>query len=270
MAQEAPTVEDAERVESVVVCLLCCVKSRIIRVFCVTVPGLVLLCIYFITPSRPLVLFIAACIPPGLYLLTLCGLPGVVFYRQFVQDTIDAHKAHRYLSGKNSKVACDATDTVATFPLMLQAAKTNDVDSIRWCLDQGQFPDETDHLGRSPLHWACFSGSDDAAEALIKSGASLDLHDKLEGLAPLHYAAFYGHLKLTRILVTNGANMEIENNNHMNPLQLTEAARLKTQTVLPVHPLIIKYLRTAMGDRATPPLEHTCGITVARLLENHS
>ncbi|EQC34429.1 hypothetical protein SDRG_08199 [Saprolegnia diclina VS20] len=269
MTQDGPTVEDAERIETALVCILCCVKSRVIRVFCVVAPSLALLGVYLVTPSRPLPLFIAACVPPGLYLLTLCGLPGIVFYRQFVQDNFDAARAHRYLRGKSDKVACDVTDAPSTFPLCLEAAKTNDVPSMRWCLDKGQFPDEADHLGRTPLHWACFSGSDDVAEVLIKAGASLDLHDRLEGLAPLHYAAFYGHLKLTRIMVTNGADMEIENNHHMNPLQLTEAASLKTQTVLPAHPLIIKYLRTAMGEKATPPLEHTCGITVARLLEQH-
>ncbi|KAF0700419.1 Aste57867_9044 [Aphanomyces stellatus] len=277
-AQEAADLEaNEERVEQAVVCALCCVRSRLIQLVCVCFPSGTCFMIYLCSPSpRPIAALIVGLVPVGVFAMVLVCLPGCVFWSQVQMDHVDAHRAHRVLKAKTQQkatatiqVACDVTDVPNTFALCIDAAKTNNAESMQWCLLKGQPPDETDHLGRTPLHWACCSGSDEAAELLIKAGAALDLHDRLEGFTPLHYAAFYGHVKLTRVMVANGANMEKECNKHMNPLQLAEMACLKTHTVQPSHPIIIKYLRTAMGDRVTPPLEHTCGLTVARLLDHH-
>ncbi|ETV93112.1 hypothetical protein, variant [Aphanomyces invadans] len=254
--QEAADLEaNEERVEQVVVCALCCVRSRIIQLVCVALPSGVCLCIYcFSSSPRPEAALIVGLVPVSLFGLVLVCLPGLVFWSQVATDHNDAHRAHRVLKAKQQtsriagQVACDATDATDnqppnTFALCLDAAKSNNVEFMVWALAKGQCPDETDHLGRTPLHWACCNGSDDVAEMLIKAGAALDLHDRLEGFTPLHYAAFYGHIKLTRLMVVNGANMESDCNKHMNPLQLAEMACLKVHTVQPSHPLVIKYVR---------------------------
>ncbi|ETV73240.1 hypothetical protein H257_11787 [Aphanomyces astaci] len=222
--QESADLEsNEERVEQIVVGALCCVRSRLVQLACVGLPSGLCLCIYLFSPSpRPNAALIVGLVPVGLFALVLLCLPGLVFCSQVNTDHNDAHRAHRVLKAKNmayhaaGQVACDAaTDTTGDtrppnpFALTIEAAKTNSVESMAWSLGQGQSPDETDHLGRTPLHWACCTGSDDVAEMLIKAGAAMDLHDRLEGFTPLHYAAFYGHIKLTRLMVTNGANMEI-------------------------------------------------------------
>jgi hypothetical protein len=43
-----------------------------------------------------------------------------------------------------AKVA--ATDAPDTFPMTIEAAKTNNMEFLRWCLHKGQNPDETDHV----------------------------------------------------------------------------------------------------------------------------
>ncbi|KAH9124356.1 hypothetical protein LEN26_009732 [Aphanomyces euteiches] len=250
--QETADLEaNEERVEQIVVCVLCCVRSRIIQLACVAFPSAVCLLLYVCSPSpRPLAALIVGVVPLCLFVLVLLCLPGLVFWSQVQQDDNDAHRAHKILQAKKQerKVACgDESGNDKSMPnpfaLCIEAAKTNNAQAMQWCLLKGQSPDETDHLGRTPLHWACCTGSDDAADLLIKAGAALDLHDRLEGFTPLHYAAFYGHIKLTRMMVSNGANMELACHKHMNPLQLAEMASLKTQTVQPSHPIIIKYVR---------------------------
>ncbi|ETI32872.1 hypothetical protein F443_20395 [Phytophthora nicotianae P1569] len=138
------------------------------------------------------------------------------------------------------------------------------------CLRNEQNVDEVDHLGRTALHWAALSGSDEVLSLLLRNGASVDQQDTLDGLTALHYAAFYGHIKSTRLLVGAGASMTIMDNRRMNPLQLTEMASLKLASVQPTHQMIIKYLRVAMKDDVTPPLENVAGLTVLRLVERQA
>jgi hypothetical protein len=44
-------------------------------------------------------------------------------------------------------------------------------------------------------------------------------------------------------------------------------ASLKMTSVQPSHQMIIKFLRVAMKENATPPLEHITGLTVMNLVE---
>ncbi|CAK4096508.1 unnamed protein product [Aphanomyces euteiches] len=110
-----------ERVEQIVVCVLCCVRSRIIQLACVAFPS--------------------AC------------LPGLVFWSQVQQDDNDAHRAHKILQAKKQerKVACgDESGNDKSMPnpfaLCIEAAKTNNAQAMQWCLLKGQSPDETDHV----------------------------------------------------------------------------------------------------------------------------
>ncbi|KAG1696053.1 hypothetical protein DVH05_019038 [Phytophthora capsici] len=64
--------------------------------------------------------------------------------------------------------------------------------------------------------------------------------------------------------------MTLMDNRKMNPLQLTEMASLKLASVQPTHQMIIKYLRGAMKNDVTPPLEHIAGLTVLRLVERQA
>ncbi|OWZ13268.1 hypothetical protein PHMEG_00013437 [Phytophthora megakarya] len=64
--------------------------------------------------------------------------------------------------------------------------------------------------------------------------------------------------------------MTLVDNRKLNPLQLTEMASLKLASVQPTHQMIIKYLRGAMKDEVTPPLEHIAGLTVLQLVERQA
>ncbi|KAG2775348.1 hypothetical protein PC116_g20380 [Phytophthora cactorum] len=202
----------------------------------------------------------------------------LAYCTQISLDTQNAGAAHNYLNTKNqqSKIAVttgqkqQSSNFPGRFALFLETARSGDAKTAQLCLRNEQNVDEVDHLGRTALHWAALSGSDEVLSLLLRNGASIDQQDTLDGLTALHYAAFYGHVKSTRLLVCAGASMTVMDNRRMNPLQLTEMASLKLASVQPTHQMIIKYLRGAMKDDVTPPLENVAGLTVLRLVERQA
>lgn len=226
-------------------------------------------------------LLITSLVPPGAYIV--CGLLLLLlaYHRQISGDTENARSAHRFMrqrerlnriavvssASANHAEISKSRDFIGRFALFLQAAQTENLTDFGFCLDSGQHVDEVDHLGRSALHWAALSGRDAVVDKLLRNGASIDLQDKLDALTPLHYAAYYGHIKVTRQLVNAGATLTITDARRLNPLQLAEMASLKLVSTQPSHQMIIKYLRIAMKDDVTPPLEHITGLTVQNLVD---
>jgi len=226
-------------------------------------------------------LLIVSLVPPGVYVVSGLLLLLLACHRQISGDTENAHTAHRFLrqrerlnriavvssASANHAEISKSRDFLGRFALFLQAARTGKLTDFTSCLDSGQHVDEVDHLGRSALHWAALSGQDAIVDKLLRNGASVDLQDKLDALTPLHYAAYYGHIKVTRQLVNAGATLTITDARRLNPLQLAEMASLKLVSTQPSHQMIIKYLRIAMKDDVTPPLEHITGLTVQNLVD---
>ena len=57
---------------------------------------------------------------------------------------------------------------------------------------------------------SCMFGKTEAAETLIRLGASVDLADS-EGMTPLHFAVLGGHLDIVRLLLRSGASALLAN-----------------------------------------------------------
>jgi hypothetical protein len=260
--------------------LLCCLRNRCLRGTCVVFPCVVFLLVFWSLPSstspstRRIFLILAVVPPAGFVLLAVCTVV-LAYCTQVSLDSANARAAHQYLRTRDQQrkiaVTTGLKQQSSSFPglfaLFLQAARSGDARTAQLCVGNEQNVDEVDHLGRTALHWAALSGSDEVLSLLLRNGASIDQQDTLDGLTALHYAAFYGHIKSTRLLVCAGASMTITDTRKMNPLQLTEMASLKLASVQPTHQMIIKYLRGAMKDDVTPPLEHIAGLTVLRLVE---
>ncbi|GMF65280.1 unnamed protein product [Phytophthora lilii] len=260
--------------------LLCCLRNCCLRGTCVIFPCLVFLLVFWSLPSSAAtstrrVFLILAVVPPATYIFLAMLTVVFAYCKQVSLDADNARAAHNYLQTRNqlSKIAVTTgqkqqnSNFPGRFALLLQAARSGDTRTVQLCLGSGQIVDEVDHLGRTALHWASLSGSDEVLSMLLRNGASIDQQDSLDGLTALHYAAFYGHIKSTRLLVCAGASLLLTDNRKLNPLQLTEMASLKLASVQPTHQMIIKYLRGAMKDEVTPPLEHIAGLTVLRLVE---
>lgn len=67
-----------------------------------------------------------------------------------------------------------------------------------------------DSKGSTPLHWACYSGSESAVNALMAWEAEIDCQDKIYGLTPLHLAVLSGNGKIVKKLLIRGANRKIK------------------------------------------------------------
>ncbi|XP_072548528.1 neurogenic locus notch homolog protein 1 isoform X2 [Salminus brasiliensis] len=77
----------------------------------------------------------------------------------------------------------------------------------------------TDHTGRSALHWACSVNHLSLARTLIRYGAAVDLQDH-KGETALFLSALHGCYETTRFLLLNGANQELTDRRGRRPIDV--------------------------------------------------
>ncbi|XP_054637738.1 neurogenic locus notch homolog protein 1 isoform X2 [Dunckerocampus dactyliophorus] len=77
----------------------------------------------------------------------------------------------------------------------------------------------TDHTGRSALHWACSVNHLSLTRTLVRYGAAVDLQDN-KGETPLFLSAFYGCYDTTRLLLLHGANLELHDRRGRRPVDV--------------------------------------------------
>lgn len=75
-----------------------------------------------------------------------------------------------------------------------------------------------------PLHMACIAGHLEVVRALLKSGASTEAKDRLEGTA-LHRAAYNGHKQIVELLVASGAVVDVRGDRFDQTPLFSAAAR---------------------------------------------
>mmetsp|Transcript_34472 Transcript_34472/g.47762 ORF Transcript_34472/g.47762 Transcript_34472/m.47762 type:complete len:236 (+) Transcript_34472:324-1031(+) len=93
---------------------------------------------------------------------------------------------------------------------LLAACKYGDLEAVEDFLAVGKDVNETDEVGRTPLHFAAAIDHVEITCELLKAGASVDNVDQKNN-TPLHYAAGYGRLDCVQILLDAGADISIEN-----------------------------------------------------------
>ncbi|XP_059920454.1 neurogenic locus notch homolog protein 1 isoform X1 [Gadus macrocephalus] len=77
----------------------------------------------------------------------------------------------------------------------------------------------TDHTGRSALHWACSVNHLSLTRTLIRYGAAVDLQDN-KGETALFLSALHGCYDTTRLLLLNGANQELHDRRGRCPIDM--------------------------------------------------
>ncbi|MFZ5950501.1 MAG: ankyrin repeat domain-containing protein, partial [Candidatus Rifleibacteriota bacterium] len=75
----------------------------------------------------------------------------------------------------------------------------------------------------TPLHIATINGHLSAVNVLIKSGAEVNIQDRLKAYTPLHYAAFYNYPKIVKFLLSRRADPHIQDKDGYFPLHLASA-----------------------------------------------
>ena len=92
---------------------------------------------------------------------------------------------------------------------MFDAARANDSALVLKLLKQGAELEWRDPWGQTPLAWACYNGSYEAAEALCAHGAELDTRSDYQ-CTPLMYAACQGRTKTCEMLLALGADPSLK------------------------------------------------------------
>ena len=88
-----------------------------------------------------------------------------------------------------------------------EATRRGDAATVQYLLEtQGVDPDRVDALGRTALHYAAANGYGEVVEALLGSGAQVNLVDA-DGFSPLHRAIQGGHVAVVQLLIRNGADL---------------------------------------------------------------
>ncbi|KAJ3597730.1 hypothetical protein NHX12_001247 [Muraenolepis orangiensis] len=77
----------------------------------------------------------------------------------------------------------------------------------------------TDHTGRSALHWACSVNHLSLTRTLIRYGAVVDLQDN-KGETALFLSAIHGCYDTARLLLLNGANQELHDRRGRCPMDM--------------------------------------------------
>jgi len=78
----------------------------------------------------------------------------------------------------------------------------------------------TDSLGSTPLHWACYTGSENAFQFMLSfENINLNVVDT-EGYTPLHLSVISERVNIIKKLLQNGADKEIKDKIGRTPLEL--------------------------------------------------
>ncbi|XP_029361265.1 neurogenic locus notch homolog protein 1 [Echeneis naucrates] len=93
----------------------------------------------------------------------------------------------------------------------------------------------TDHTGRSALHWACSVNHLSLTRTLIRYGAAVDLQDN-KGETPLFLSALHGCYDTARLLLLHGANLELPDRRGRRPIDVArEGMRHQVLELLLAH-----------------------------------
>jgi ankyrin repeat protein len=117
--------------------------------------------------------------------------------------------------------------------------------------------EEKDGLGRTPLHYAAYYGSEKMVDVLLAYGAPINAQDE-EGVTPLSFLCTkkdFSNLSLILMLVKNGADIEHEDNDGWRPLH---------KAVLHSNAGVVETL-IKCGASLTAPVEESNNITVLHL-----
>jgi hypothetical protein len=119
------------------------------------------------------------------------------------------------------------TEIELSYPVLLLAAESGNLEFIQSWLDEGRNINERDTDGISALHIAIISNVEDrelynqTIEFLINNGIDVNLQD-VEGDTTLHYAIEFCNLPLMIKLLQHGAKMFIPNNDGITPYDMAE------------------------------------------------
>ncbi len=93
---------------------------------------------------------------------------------------------------------------------------------VYFCKKYSMNIQSVDDVGSTPLHWACYTGSEISVMFLLSWNPRINVQDR-EGLTPMHLAVMSERTKIVKKLLMKGADRKIRDNKHRTPYDLAIA-----------------------------------------------
>jgi palmitoyltransferase len=107
------------------------------------------------------------------------------------------------------------------------SAQSNQENVLAYFIEKYNFdPMSFDDAKSTPLHWACYFGSENCADFLLSKDININSCDN-EGKTPLHIAVLSENVNLIKKLIRYGSNKNIRDNNNNTPLNIAEIKKKK-------------------------------------------
>ena len=119
---------------------------------------------------------------------------------------------------QNRNIDVDLSNKFGETPLMM-ASIQGDLPVVKTLVLQNKA--RIDHIGWTPLHYACAKGNLDVAKFLMANGANVD-SNALNGTTPLMMAVQSGNEELVRLLLDNGADIRLRNAHGFSAIDIAE------------------------------------------------
>ena len=104
---------------------------------------------------------------------------------------------------------------------MIHAAAYNNIELLKWLIENGSDINYQDRIGYTALHFTGQNKLIEIAEYLLKNGANPNIQD-IHGNSPLWTAIFnsMNEKRVVRLLLNYGANLDIVNKYDKSPRDL--------------------------------------------------
>ncbi|KAL7279159.1 hypothetical protein ACG7TL_006999 [Trametes sanguinea] len=115
------------------------------------------------------------------------------------------------------------------------AASSGSEDIARYLIDQGADVNRGDGGGWTPLHIAASGGFDEVVKELLGAGADVNARNE-KGLTPLHYAASKSRVEIGKLLIARGADINAKDRANQTPLHRAATTGSTGFITLLLHP----------------------------------
>ncbi|KAI0253194.1 ankyrin [Lactifluus subvellereus] len=138
-------------------------------------------------------------------------------------------------------MAEDHSDNTIYNKLLLDAARTDNVDQLFDLFEEGKFDiNYQDGIGNTALHYAASQGSVEVLNELLEyDGCDVDYVNRLEGATPLHLAVKIEQPELRALIVDSlldaGANTHIKDKEDQVPLDYVPEDDTETRNAFRRH-----------------------------------